>query len=194
MAKRVFIVHQWYGNPNGDWYPWLAKMLLDRGFEVFVPKMPDTDEPHISTWVPYLSKVVGKADHDTYFVGHSIGCQTILRYLESLKGNAKVGGALFVAGWFHLRDGSLETKAEEELAKEWISSPIDLKAVKSHMEMSVACFSDNDPYVSLSESKIFENGLRSKIIIHPNRGHFTSDDGVSELHVALNEIMKMAKG
>jgi uncharacterized protein len=193
MAKRVFIVHGWGANPKSDWYPWLAKMLFDRGIEVFVPKMPNTEEPHISTWVPYLAKVVGKADENTYFVGHSIGCQAIMRYVESLKGDTKVGGAFFVAGWFSLRESSLETDVDKAIAKDWTSSPIDLKKVKSKIPVSVACFSDNDPYVKVAQSKIFEEALGSSIIVHPNRGHFTYEDGVTELHVALNEILKMTK-
>lgn len=193
MPKRVFIVHRWGADPDYDWYPWLKGMLAERGFEVVVPKMPNTDEPHILTWVPYLAEIVGKADENTYFVGHSIGCQTILRYLEPLDRSVKVGGAVFVAGWFHLIPASLETNEIKEIAKEWESNPIDFQMVRDHLNKSLACFSDNDPYVPLSESRVFESALGSKIIIHPNRGHFTKEDGVSELHIALNEILKFAK-
>jgi uncharacterized protein len=193
MAKRAFIVHRWGGSPQSDWYPWLAKMLKDKGFEVFVPEMPNTNEPHISSWVNYLSKAIGNADGDTYLIGHSIGCQTILRYLESLKGDTKIGGAFFAAGWLHLKEGSLETDEEINIADEWTNSPIDLSSAKRHINRSVACFSDNDPFVLVSESSIFEKELGSKIILHPKRGHFTSEHGVLELHVALNEILKMAR-
>lgn len=193
MVKRVFIVHGWEGTPDSDWYPWLEKMLAGRNFQVHVPNMPNTDQPHISVWVPYLSELVGKADENTYFVGHSIGCQTILRYLESLEGDVKIGGAVFVAGWFHLTEESAETETDKRIIEEWNGTPINFRAVKEHLDKSVAIFSDNDPYVPISESKIFENELGSEIIIHPKRGHFTLEDGVSELHVALNEILKLAK-
>ena len=33
-------------------------------------------------------------DENTYFVGHSIGCQAIMRYLESVDVK-KIGGVLF---------------------------------------------------------------------------------------------------
>ena len=168
-------------------------MLVERNFVVAVPDMPNTNEPRIKDWVSNLAKVVGKPDKDTYFVGHSIGCQTILRYLEGINENVVVGGAVFIAGWFHLIKNSLETKEEEEIANEWTDTPINFESVRKHLKTSTACFSDNDPFVSISESKVFEKELGSKIIIHPKRGHFRLEDGISELHVALNEVLKMAR-
>ncbi len=45
--KRVIIVHGWEASPEGGWRPWLRKELEDRGFEVHVPAMPDTNNPKI---------------------------------------------------------------------------------------------------------------------------------------------------
>lgn len=193
MENRVIIVHRWDGSPTADWYPWIKKMLEERNFDVIIPEMPNTERPHISEWVPYLSDIVGEINENTYFIGHSVGCQTIMRYLETLEEGALAGGAFFAAGWFHIIESSLESNEEKEIAEEWTGTPINLELVKKHLKTSVALFSDNDPYVPLSDSKIFENELGSKIITHPKRGHFTSYDGVSELHVALNEILKMAR-
>jgi hypothetical protein len=106
--KRVFIIHGWGGKGGEGWQNWLKKELEKKGFEVFAPDMPDTENPKIETWVPFLSKLVGKCDEETFFVGHSIGCQTILRYLESLPESEKAGGAVFVAGWLNLKDLSFQ--------------------------------------------------------------------------------------
>ena len=43
--------------------------------------------PRIQKWVSKLAQTVGDADKQTYFVGHSMGCQTIVRYLEKLPEN-----------------------------------------------------------------------------------------------------------
>ena len=98
--KRMFIVHRWDGTPKSDWYPWLKKELEKKGFKVEVPEMPNTSEPKINDWVAHLKKVVGKLDSKTYFIGHSIGCQAIMRFLEKEDYNGKVGNIVFVAGWF----------------------------------------------------------------------------------------------
>src|SRR3989338_3050206 len=80
--KRIFIIHGWDFNPKMNWYPWLKKKLEKEGFKVIVPEMPNTSKPKINEWVSHLKKVIGKLDENTYFVGHSMGNQTIMRYLE----------------------------------------------------------------------------------------------------------------
>ncbi len=187
LMKRVFIIHGWEGYPEDGWYPWLKKELEKNGFEVFVPAMPNTDEPKIDEWVDSLSNLVGKPDENTYFVGHSIGCQTILRYLEKLE-NKKIGGVVCVAGWFILSD--LETEEEKIIGKPWIETPIDFNKVIMTTNNFVAIFSDDDPVVPLKENeKIFNEKLNAKIIIERNRGHFSEGDGVTELPVVLDSIL-----
>jgi len=56
MKKRVYIVHGWGGSPKNDWVPWAKKELEKSGFLVYTPKMPDTENPKINVWVPYLAK------------------------------------------------------------------------------------------------------------------------------------------
>ncbi|NCN99815.1 hypothetical protein GW920_01680 [Candidatus Falkowbacteria bacterium] len=43
--------------------------------------MPESDKPRIYNWLPTLSKLVINLDKHTYFVGHSMGCELIARYL-----------------------------------------------------------------------------------------------------------------
>ena len=62
--------------------------------------MPDTANPKIKEWVSELEKQVSELDENTYFVGHSIGCQTIMRYLEN-KETRKIGGILFATPWLN---------------------------------------------------------------------------------------------
>src|SRR3989344_2112268 len=118
MPKRVFIIHGWGGSPQEGWFPWLKKELKKKKFSAYVPAMPNSDNPKIRRWVGFLARLVKKADKDTYFVGHSIGCQTILRYLQAT--NQKVGGVVCVAGWFTLKN--LETKEEKRVAKSWLKT------------------------------------------------------------------------
>ena len=163
MKKRVFIVHGWDGYPEEGWFPWLKKELEARDFEVFVPQLPDPETPRIDRWVPALAAAVGKPDEQTYFVGHSMGCQTIARYLESLRENIMVGGAVFVAGFFK-RLTNFEDDAVRDIAAAWLTAPLDLQKVKQHLPKSAAIFSDDDPYVPLDNKEDFENELpRSKL-------------------------------
>lgn len=190
MKKRVFIIHGWEGRPDQHWLPWLGQQLEEKGFEVNIPQMPETEHPKIGQWVPYLEKLVIKPDPNTYFIGHSIGCQTIIRYLEKINPQ-KIGGALFVAGFFNLPN--LQTEEEKKIAEPWLETPIDMEKVKGTTKNFVLILSDNDQDVPMEESRThFSQRLNPKIIIEHNMGHFTADDGVTELPVVLEELLKMA--
>lgn len=192
--KRVFIIHGWIGYPKEGWFPWLKKELEANGFEVFIPQMPDTIDPKIPKWVSKIAEVVGTPDKETYFVGHSIGCQAIARYLESLSGKVKVGGAVFVAGFFKTLSELGTALDVRKKAKYWLDAPIDLKKVKSHLKKSVAIFSDNDPFVPLSNQDDFRDKLGSEIIIEKGKGHLGGPVGIRRtLPVVLENILNISK-
>ncbi len=182
--KRVIIVHQWMAGADGDWRPWLKTELEKNGVEVYVPDMPNIDTPVIAVWVEKLRETVGTPDANTYFVGHSIGCQTILRYLETI--DTQVGGAVFVAGWFNL--SNLESPEIEEIAAPWINSPINIPQVKKVLSQSTLIISDNDPFGCFEENKQRFSEFVTKTIVIPGGGHLSAEDGYTELPVILNEI------
>ena len=187
--KRAIIVHRWDGNPKGDWYLWLKKELEKIGFKVIVPSMPNSSEPQIEEWVSHLKKVVGKLDEETYFIGHSIGCQTILRYLEKEKFNGKIPEIVFVAGWLKL--GNLEDEEVKEIADPWINRTIDFNKIKQKIGKITVLLSSNEPYGYVKENqRTFEEKLGAKVIIEKDKGHFTAEDGVIEIPEVLNIIKK----
>ena len=194
MAKNqkiVYIIHGWGGWPGEGWLPWLKNELRKRGFAVYVPKMPNTNAPKINTWVSRLHKLAKQADENTYFVGHSIGCQTIIRYLEKLPKGKKIGGAIFVAGWTSLTN---QTPEEKPIAKPWLETRINFAKTKRSSNKFVAVFSDDDPYVLFSKnSKVFKQKLGAKIIVQHKKSHFSGSDGIKKLPVVLSELLKMAK-
>lgn len=191
--KRVFIVHGWDGNPQENWFPWLKKELENKGFNVYVPQLPDPANPRIYNWVPKLAESVGTLDEQTYFVGHSMGCQTITRYLESLPKNIKVGGTVFVAGFFKRLTGLEDDADVQETDRHWLGAPLDFEKVKSHLSRSITIFSDNDPYVPLDNQDDFRDKLGSKIIIEHQMGHFNRTAGVTKLPVVLESVLKLSK-
>ena len=190
--KRVFIIHGWDGYPEEGWFPWLKRELEKKDFRVTVPAMPEAVAPKIETWVAHLAKVVGQVDENTFFVGHSIGCQTILRYLESLPTDQIAGGVVLVAGWINRLNGDLSPK-ELVIAKPWIETPINLLRVKQMAKKFTAIFSDNDEFTRLTteNEEIFKNQLGAKVIEEHNKGHFSGSDGVTKLPSVLKAITEM---
>lgn len=191
--KRVFIVHGWDGYPEEEWFPWLKKELEARGFEVVVPSMPHPIEPTIEDWVAHLVKVVGTPDEETYLVGHSIGCQTVIRYLASLSGNVKIGGAVCVAGWLTRLTGDLSAE-EIEIARPWIETPIDFEKVRRMNPRFAAIFSDDDPFVLFNENiALFREKLGAMIIVEHAKGHINGEAKVAELSSARDALLEIAK-
>jgi predicted alpha/beta hydrolase family esterase len=190
MNKAV-LVHGWDGTPDSGWFPWLSQELKAKGFEVIVPQLPETEAPRINNWVPALAQAIGAVDEHTYFVGHSMGCQVIVRYLETLPEGVTVGGAIFVAGFFRPLT-NLETDEEKEIGREWTETPINFAKVSSHLGRSVALFSDNDPWVPVENAEDYKNKLGSETIVLPNQSHFNGDAGFKELPIVLEKLLQLA--
>lgn len=175
---KVYLIHAWGESPQSCWYPWLKQQLEAKGYEVITPAMPDTDEPQIEPWVSTLSQLEPNPKQDTIFIGHSIGCQTILRYLEKLPAATKVGGVFFVTPWTGLENLEEESKS---VAKPWLETPIDWEVAKSHSPSFIAFFSNNDPWVPLSEEEVFQNKLNAGTRVFEGAGHFDEQTQFPEL-------------
>ncbi len=167
--KRAIIVHGWRGTPNSGWKPWLKKELEARNFFVELPVMPNTDAPAIDAWVKHLAKLVDEED-DNYLIGHSMGCQAILRYLENKPEKVKVKGAVLVAGFItSLSDAIMGNPDEAIIAKPWLETPIDLQKVKSNADKLISIVSDDDQYILEDNWESFEK-LGKLIVLH-KKGH-----------------------
>jgi len=184
MAKRVFIIHGWGGKPSHGFKPWLKQELEQCGFEVFSPQLPNAKNPKMQEWLEVIRGLVGKPDGETYFVGHSLGCIAVMRYIESLSAGKKVGGAVLVAGF---TDGL----AMPEL-KDFFPYELDFKKIKKHCKKFVAIHSDNDYYIDMAHGFELEEKLGAKLIALHNKGHFSSADGITELPDALAAVLKIA--
>jgi len=177
--KRLFIVHGWFGSSKEPMMSWLGKVGSEAGFETTVLDMPNPSVPTIDAWTKHLEDNVFYVDQDTYFIGHSVGCQAILRYLENNKGS-QLGGVVMVAPWMKLTN--LETQEEQDIARPWIDRPIDFSGIRAMGGKFVTIFSDNDKFVPLDINReTFEKALNPKVIVEQNKGHFSEEDGVVDL-------------
>lgn len=191
--KRIFIIHGWEGHPEEGWFPWVKSELKKNGFEVYVPSMPDLEgNPEIENRVNFMRTLVGKPDADTYFIGHSIGCQTIVRYLETLPPETKVGGAVFVTGWFTLKDLDDYAEEDRQVALPWIETPINFEKVRTICPKSVAIFTKDDPFVDLKNAEFYKEKLGSKVIILKSGGHLNDESNTKKLPQVVECIKEMS--
>lgn len=192
MKQRVYIIHGWDGYPEEGWFPWLKKKLSAQSVEVHMPAMPDTAHPTIDVWVPFLKHLVGPVDEQTFFVGHSVGCQTILRYLERLPAGENIGGVVLVAGWLTLKPAAMEDEVSTAIATPWIQRPLNWPQIRSHLGSVTAIMSDDDQFVSIEDGKIFTRELGAQLVIEHQKRHLGGEEGVMVLPSvakALGEMM-----
>lgn len=186
--KKVYLIHGWGGSSESEpWFPWLKKEIENKGFNVIIFDMPNTDHPKIEEWVGFLRENIDtdEIDEQTYFVGHSIGCQTIMRFLEKLHRHKKIAGCVFVAGFFDLINQSPE---EMKIAHPWMNTKIGFSRILDHCNNFLGIFSDDDSEVHLDEAEKFKKNLGAKIIIKKKQGHFTREDDVEKIPEILEFI------
>ena len=189
--NRAIIVHCWGGVPEYCWYPWVKKELEAKGFKVDVPALPETDAPNLAKWLPVLQQVAGEPDENLYIIGHSVGCITILRYLELLAEGQKVGGVVLVAGF---TDDLREIDEIEDELKSFFQTPIQWDLIKSRAKKFTIIHSDNDPYVPLKHADTFIEKLGAELIMKPGFKHFSGpidqEDSCLELPEVVTSVLK----
>ena len=165
----VLVVHAYGGSPRKFWYPRLCEHVGDLA-DVEVIRMTNPSTPCIAVWLEDLEHRVSKLaaaaaaggeegarDPDQqqvlYLVGHSVGCQTIIRFLakpsttELFKGIKvggsagsssgrcdgnrvlRLGGCLLVAAWFEVVD-------PWEGMLPWCQTPVDCNAARSTLALA----------------------------------------------------------
>lgn len=188
MSKRVVIIHGYKGKPETNWKPWLRHELEVNGMKVDVPEMPNTDHPIAAEWVAKLAETIGNPTEDTYLIGHSLGCITILRYLETLSGNQKIGGAILVAGF-----GERFPKYKSGSHDTFFDHTLHWQHIQDRCNDFVAIHSDDDPGVNVEQLDVFEDKLGAKVLREHGFGHFGSADGVFEIPLVRDELLTMVE-
>lgn len=179
--KKIILIHGWDGSPNDRWKTWLKKELQNEDVYVLNPEMPNPKYPKQKEWINHLSTVIGTPDTKTILVGHSLGGITILRYLEQLTNNQKIGGAILIAGFTDdLNISELSNFFEEK---------INWDNIKKHCNKFYAIHSDNDKYVPISYGRIFKEKLGAEVINLHNMHHFSGSDGITKIPVLLDLLL-----
>lgn len=99
-----------------NWYAWLQDKLEEvfpNRFTVVLEDMPDPYAARESHWLPFIRNTL-KVDEKTILIGHSSGCEAIMRLLEK----DKVRGIILVAAC-HTDLGSEDEKASEYYNRPW---------------------------------------------------------------------------
>ena len=187
--RRLCIIPRWGGGPDHDFYPWLRASLQAEQPPVFSPilspHMPSPGTPTIAAWVERIAEVLNdppteQADRlaHTVLMGHSVGCQAVLRYLASLPPQVELAAAIYVAGWF-----SVDRPWDSILP--WMHTPLDFAAARQRARRHIVLLSDNDPFTAdhQATATLFQERLGATVVLAPGRRHFNDREEPAVLQI-----------
>lgn len=183
--KRVVIVHGYMASPTDHWFPALKRSLEVEGAQVDVVALPESNEPQVDAWARTLKEALPVVDDRTFIIGHSLGCVTALRHLQSLPNGTRAAGIVLVSGF----DCPLDTIPA--LAA-FTSLPLDHDVVRKRAAHIVSIVSDNDVIVDTMHSHALAESLGSDLQVVNGGGHFMAEDGFTALpqvHEALRRMV-----
>lgn len=173
MSRSLVMVPRWAGRPNTDFYPWLTEKLRqppEPFTSVRTLDMPTPAAPTIPGWASALTAAVGPVpEASTVFLGHSVGCQAILRYLATLPPGHTVEGVLFVAAWF-------EVEKPWDTLRPWLDTPVDLARARAAMRQCMVLLSDSDPFTPdwRRNTRLWEERMGAEVHVIPGARHFNN--------------------
>lgn len=173
--KNALILHGAGNNSQGNWFPWLKKELEERGYETWVPDLPNADVPNLKEWLEVIfSNKAWQFNDESILIGHSSGATLILRILAELPENTKVKEAVLVAAFVELG-----IKAEYfPYKRSLVEHPFPWAKIKNACNQFFFVCSDNDPYqCGCDQANIMREHLGGEIILQPGEAHFNLEQG-----------------
>lgn len=144
-------------------------------------KMPNTDSPQYSEWIPFLKeKIICNQDEEVCLVGHSLGCISILQYLNTIQEDVNVSAAVLVAGFassIHFTE-----------LNSFFEVPLDQKKIRKVCKKIIAISSDNDPHVPFSQAEELRDLFGAELITIHNGLHLNEKAGYLDFPLLLEKI------
>ena len=169
---NYLIVHGAVGNPEGNWFPWLAWQLAPS--PVRRPCFPTPEGQTLSAWLAVADNALKDWDPaETVLVGHSSGALLVLHLAERTATPYK---AVFPICPF-AQDLNLPF---DILNASFIRPAFDWAAVKQGAR-AITCFAgDNDPYVPLAYAEAVAKNCSARLNVVAKGGHLNADSGMTE--------------
>lgn len=181
-VNNIIIVHGFLSTPRHHWFQWLRQQCEDADIRVLIPQMPKPRAPRPEKWLAKLRNTIDMPNEKTWFIGHSLGCITVLRYLSSLHERLKVGGVILVSGFAE----QIETHPE---LSDFTATQIDFDLLRKAIKHRITILSSNDTIVAPHYTVKLREQLDAELYSFNGCGHFLDCDGFHQFP-ALRNILR----
>lgn len=165
---KFLILHGTDGSPQSNWFMWLKGVLIGKGYEVWLPQLPNSDKPNTATYNDFLlSNTKFVYDKDTIIIGHSSGAVEILSLLQHFPADSTIKAAILVSAF--------KDNLDWDVLNGLFNEPFDFDLIKKHCSSFTFVHSDNDPYVSIDQAKYLAQQTGGKLITFDGQGHFNTE-------------------
>lgn len=181
---QIYIVHGYTASSEQNWFPWLKTQLANNNINATTFDMPNSNAPDVKEWDEWLDKNIEHYNENTFFVGHSLGCIALLRYLDRHADSQKIGGFVLVSGFLN----PVSTLPELD---SFVSQEINLSKIIRNTVHRCTIASLNDTIVAYEHTLNLSKQLETKLVTIENGGHFLDRDGFVSFPAVYDEICKM---
>lgn len=179
MTNRATILHGTDATPESNWFPWLKIELESRGYEVWVPELPNNHMPDRNVYNDYLFGQ-GWDFTDNLVIGHSSGAVSVLNLLSDKRcPHIKLG--IVVSAWSH---GIPDEMDYEQFVELFPPNGFDFEKIKSNTDKLVFIHGEKDPYCPLEQAQWLAKNTNAKIIVVKDGDH------LGEKYKELPEILE----
>ncbi len=163
--KNAIIFHGTGCTPNSYWFPKTKTFLENLGYEVWIPQLPDSDDPQLSKWLPIALQA--KYGEETVVIGHSAGGPLVLSVLEKI--DVTIYKAILVAGFARKLRGDKEIQPI-------LQSKYDWGKIKKNVKDIIYINSEDDPWTIDHEEGLYMwKKTGGTLICREGEGHIGSD-------------------
>lgn len=178
---NIYIVHGYTANSQANWYPDLKNHLEFKNVAVHVFDMPNPHAPVEKEWLDFLEVNITDFDSKSIFIGHSLGCVAILRFLQN-KNTDNIESLFLVSGF-------VEDSPIPELS-EFVKRKIDYTKFIETIKNRVVISAEDDDIVPYSYSEELAKKLNAQFNLLITGKHFIERDGFIKFLYLTNLVQE----
>ncbi len=180
----MYIIHGYMATPDSHWFQWLKSKLTQKSIDVNILTMPNSDSPNTNEWQQTLQSEISQLDQHAYFIAHSLGCISLLQFLDSQALEDKLGGMILISGFSDVLPLIPELNS-------FVEHSINFSNIIKHVPQRAIFASPQDAIVPFAYTDTLATQLHAELYSIEHAGHFLASDGFDEFQILYDRLMLM---